>query len=590
MRALAGLGWIALGVAAGAWGCLALARSNPTLRGESGVVFLAWWCGAFVALALAMFGAQLVFARVAARPETRADAASFARGLLVAGIATASIALTTGIGDGALRWGGRAVLVFAALLACARLRAHTPRWLERAAIALAFAAALALPWRAIAQLRANVSARVTTPAPALVNARTPLLVIGLDGLEWRKLRPLIAAGRLPTFARLVANGATAPLRTLVPTWSPIVWNTIATGRGESGHGVRDFSELRFPGMSCGVQRLRKSPKLLPVGAGAATLVDLFQRAGLLTEIPITGCHRQEPAFWDAYSEAGGQVAVLSWYATWPAYPVRGSLVSDNNPLRAAFQATEFTGHLNRTGITEPPELLARLSALPLSADLRDDDLTLATPVFSELSADERAKLRGKGALALYRTIRGTDEFVFRSAQDLLAKERPGLLAMYATGIDNVSHRQGKWPGVVDHYYEWIDGLLGELLAMAPLNATTLIVSDHGWSYDPAAFGHAHAPDGVFLLSGPGVPAGELSQAPHVRDVAPTVLALLGLPPGKRIEGEAVWDALPPALREGAKARAPHDYATLSRRAPRGGSEPQLQEETMERLRALGYVK
>ncbi len=583
-------GWLALGVAAGAFACFRLAEVNPTLRGESGIVFLAWWCGSFALLALAVPILQTLLARLAATSASRAEATSLTRGLALAVAAGAVIAGTMGIGGGALRWGVRGAVVLGVAVLLARARQRTPAWLEHAVFAVALAAAVLVPWRAAERIRANVPPAIFSAPPAIVSQQTPLLVIGLDGLEWRKLRPLMAAGRLPTFARLVESGATAPLRTLVPTWSPIVWNTLGTGLEETGHGVRDFSELRFPGMQCGVQRLRKDPALMPAGVGVPTLVQLLFGIGLLREFPITGCQRTEPAFWDAFSEAGGRVAVVSWYATWPAYPVHGALVSDNNPARAAFQATEFLGKLDGSGITEPPELLARLSALRLAPDLRDDALSLATPIFSELSAEEREKLRGTGALALFRAIKGSDEFVFRSAQDLLAKDQPALVAMYATGIDNVSHRLGKRPGIVDHYYEYVDGLLGRLLAAVPPNATLLIVSDHGWNYEQGTFGHPNAPDGVFLLSGPGVPAGELSASPHVRDVAPTVLALLGLPPSTRMRGAAVWDALPEHVRESAKRRAAHDYATLMRHPPRGGDSAQLQEETMDRLKALGYVE
>jgi hypothetical protein len=583
-------GFVALGVAVAGWSGLRLADVNPTLRGPSGLVFLAWWCGAFAALGVAVGVLHALAARFLAEADMRDHAMSFARGLALSAAIAGAFAVTVFVASGPMRWGLRGAVALGAAALAARLRVGTPVWLERAALAVALAFAVALPFRAALQIRANAPLQIATPPPALAGAQPPLIVIGLDGLEWGKLDPLMAAGRLPAFSALVAHAATAPLRTLVPTWSPIVWSTIATGTNEERHGVRDFSEMRFPGMSCGVQRLRKSPTLLPAGLGVPTLVRLLHGSGLLAEVPVTGCHRTEPAFWDVHSEAGGTAAVVGWYATWPAYPLRGSMVSDNNPARAAFQATEFDGHLADDGITEPPELLARLSKLPVPADLGSDELTLATPVFSELSAAERESLRGTPSLALYRTIRATDSFAFRSAKELLTKDHPSLIAIYATGIDNVSHRHGKRPGVVDHYYEWIDTQLGDLLAAVPAEAMVMVVSDHGWHYEASTFGHGDAPDGVFLLAGPGVPAGRLASAPHVRDIAPTALALLGLPPGTRIEGEAVWSALPPGVRESAQRRKPQDYATLTRRKPRAGSAPRLQEETMERLKALGYVE
>ena len=45
------------------------------------------------------------------------------------------------------------------------------------------------------------------------------------------LEPLLEAGELPNLARLMADGASGPLRSLEPRRkSPVIWTTIATGR------------------------------------------------------------------------------------------------------------------------------------------------------------------------------------------------------------------------------------------------------------------------------------------------------------------------------------------------------------------------
>ena len=45
------------------------------------------------------------------------------------------------------------------------------------------------------------------------------LIIGLDGLNWPLLEPLLAAGLLPTLARLRREGVAAPLLSVLPTQS-----------------------------------------------------------------------------------------------------------------------------------------------------------------------------------------------------------------------------------------------------------------------------------------------------------------------------------------------------------------------------------
>jgi len=99
------------------------------------------------------------------------------------------------------------------------------------------------------------------------------------------------------------------------------------------------------------------------------------------------------------------------------------------------------------------------------------------------------------------------------------------------------------------------------------------------SADPAISG-AHAPDGIYLLSGPSASRAVGADSLHVVDVAPTVAAILGLPASPLWTGRpAIAGAyLPPA--------SPGDYP------PPGGTgeEPErISQELIERLRALGYL-
>ena len=57
-------------------------------------------------------------------------------------------------------------------------------------------------------------------AAARSKAPRRLVIVGVDGGDWLNLRPLIDAGKLPNFARLVREGATGPLRSEEPMLSP----------------------------------------------------------------------------------------------------------------------------------------------------------------------------------------------------------------------------------------------------------------------------------------------------------------------------------------------------------------------------------
>ena len=56
-----------------------------------------------------------------------------------------------------------------------------------------------------------------------------LLILGWDGADWDVLDPLLEAGALPHLAGLLARGCRAPLASLEPRLSPLLWTSAVTG-------------------------------------------------------------------------------------------------------------------------------------------------------------------------------------------------------------------------------------------------------------------------------------------------------------------------------------------------------------------------
>ena len=100
---------------------------------------------------------------------------------------------------------------------------------------------------------------------------------------------------MPTLGRLVREGDSGRLSTLHPPLSPLVWTSMLTETSPLEHRILDF--------------LRVNP---------AT----HKRE------PITSDERQVPAIWNMASAAGKRVAALGFWATYPAEPVNGLIVSD----------------------------------------------------------------------------------------------------------------------------------------------------------------------------------------------------------------------------------------------------------------------
>jgi predicted AlkP superfamily phosphohydrolase/phosphomutase len=67
-----------------------------------------------------------------------------------------------------------------------------------------------------------------------------VIVLGVDGLDYQLVRRLIAAGRMPNFARLSASGTFQPLASSIPPQSPVAWSSFITGLDPGRTHIFDF--------------------------------------------------------------------------------------------------------------------------------------------------------------------------------------------------------------------------------------------------------------------------------------------------------------------------------------------------------------
>jgi len=615
-------GGLLIGLAAGSFAV----RINPSLRDPADARhFLALTALAYLVVFALSGLAAGALARAVRRRAAPADdswlASCVARGL--AGLVAFGVFWLAQLAIGTFNWRGETnpqnVLASSALALLAGVLAlrgvsipAIARALARAsrpasAVLLLACGALFLGAGSLPRAPSAHAGGPSEPVAAKVPGERParrVLLIGIDGADWGRIDPLLAAGRLPNFERLCARGVRAPLTSRLPTWSPILWNTISTGRTEDEHGVLDFTELELWGLSRGIQRaypkMRVAP-LMPHNVGLAALLELAKRRGWAPEMPVTALQRRVKSVWNVLSERGVEVGVVRWFASWPAEEVRGYLVSDNDPWSQAFAASkDALPHVETDGFTWPPELAGELGALMGEVGARERNGTgsdpLAHPILADLSAAERADaLRTPANLRSLEVICHGDRFATSAALELLREKGVEFLAVYLRGIDNVSHRLSKYTGVVDRTYEWTDALIGELCADLGDDTSVLVVSDHGWCYDEESplFMHNHGPDGVAILSGAGVRAGaELASKPSLLDVAPTVLALFGVPASLEMPGSAISAALTPeAQAAAALARVPThgDYHPRWSALPSGATGGKSRAEAVELLRDLGYL-
>jgi tetratricopeptide (TPR) repeat protein len=414
------------------------------------------------------------------------------------------------------------------------------------------------------------------------------LLVGLDGVDWRILRPLLEKGSLPNLGGLVERGTVASLASIEPLISPPIWTSIATGVKPERHGITWFlSDTDRPGQ----------------------------------RIPVTSAQRRTKALWNMLSERGRSVSVVGWWATFPAERVRGYLVSDF----VGYHGFGNSGRAVQTdlGKTYPPGFLDEIrSELPDPKAVPFETVARFARVGRE--EYERA-LRGEGRwgepIALLCSYLATAESYVRISERAWSLLAPDLRAVYFELPDAVCHlfarfapprrmtvsEEGweRFSGTVEEVYRHQDELLGKLLGLVGPEVAVFVVSDHGFKWgerrpeegDEVEVGRAHLwhePEGIFVAAGAGIRRRQEIGRASVLDVTPTLLRYLGLPTAKDMDGAPLLDIFEPAWLEENAARQIDSYATGSAQgSEREGGWEEVAEgfarEQEERLAGLGYL-
>lgn len=426
-----------------------------------------------------------------------------------------------------------------AVLPEARLsRRHLVRFLLGAAVLLSLALAASVMGERSAE---------RAPAYAVVPTGLRIRVLGIDGLEARMAEQMLARGEMPNLQALLASGARARLQAEPERVPAIVWTTVATGRGPEAHGIQAPGARRLAGMRTPVS----------LGSGEGPLGRLGAATDLLrltrTE-PPSSVLRSVKTFWNVASDKGLRVGVVNWWATWPCDTLDGYVVTDRTFFR-----------IERGGATDreacPPEVFERL------VDLRP-------------AVADRA--------------RALDLFYSAAARRLRAAPPPDVEAVYLPGLDiatmqllgeapaaDLASLDQRLEGVRAHY-RFVDERLGEVRGELGPGDVLLLAADPGRL---ARQGSAPAV-GLLVLAGDIVTPGDMGEASE-RDIAPTVLHLLGLPVSRELSGRVLEAALRRDWREAhpvrfveAYGRRPHARAQLS----------DFDAQVVEELRSLGYIQ
>jgi len=129
----------------------------------------------------------------------------------------------------------------------------------------------------------------------MVDQKTKVFVLGLDGASWNVLKPLIEKGKLPTFKKLIESGSYGKLESITPPISVPAWKCYSTGRDPSKLGVYSFLMLDLENYT---YKVAKSTDFRGLD------------------------------IWDVLGEYGKISVVYKMFSTYPAKKIKGCIVSE----------------------------------------------------------------------------------------------------------------------------------------------------------------------------------------------------------------------------------------------------------------------
>jgi len=361
-----------------------------------------------------------------------------------------------------------------------------------------------------------------------------VLLIGWDAADWKIINPLLDQGLMPTLDEFVNHGVMGNLATLRPILSPMLWNSIATGKRPDKHGILGFME---PDAQTGGVR------------------------------PTTSTSRKVKAIWNILTQRGYKAHVLGWFAGHPAEPVSGISVSDLFPYSVGPLDQEWP---LPPGAVHPESLRETFAELRMHpAEVSEAAILPWIPRAAEIDQE-----KDKG-LQSFAKILAENCSIHNAATWILQNEPWDFLAVYYNGVDHFCHgfmhfhpprmegipedKFEIYKDVVNGAYRFHDMMLQTLLTLAGPEVTVLLVSDHGFHSDhlrprgiplePAGPAVQHRQFGIVCMKGPHIKQDERIYGATLLDVTPTVLTLFGLPVGEDMDGRVLVQAFedPPEI-------------------------------------------
>jgi predicted AlkP superfamily phosphohydrolase/phosphomutase len=272
---------------------------------------------------------------------------------------------------------------------------------------------------------------------ALDKRRRRVCVIGLDGASPDLMTTWVKDGKLPTFERLMREGAFGRLESVPNQRSAAAWTSFMTGRNPGRHGIYEFYEY-----ASDRRRIRF----------------------------LNGGDKDGPSIWSLLSDRGRPVGVMNVPMTYPAERVNGFVIA----------GLDAPGRRSR-GFTHPPELLEELER-GFGEYILEPGLT-GLIVAGKLEGALQAlwtELDQKAAIVKHLMKEKEWDLFVTVFRSLDAAQHCFWKYMDPAHPAFDSEEAQSYGDTIEKTYRRIDRYVGEVLEGLGEDTSLLIVSDHGF--------------------------------------------------------------------------------------------------------------
>jgi len=444
-----------------------------------------------------------------------------------------------------------------------------------------------------------------TPETGPADHNGQVMLFGLDGATWDLLVPLLKMGRCAVIQTLFRQGSAGTLSTIVPTLSPVIWTSIATGMLPENHGIHHFAHFELPLLGTLPAKLHWPAHTLTKQA-----VKSLEKIGIISSELYTSTSRTAPTFYEILSASGENTGVVNWWCSWPLSPQQGFNISE----RFSYSVGEAILGPNATRRNEifPAILEDHYRAMvrtprELSVSELNQFMSLTEQEIRNIEQNEKKQWFFSNWF-WFRTVYQSDASLSEIGFDLFKKYNPRLFCIYLQAIDVVGHHFWhylepenfpslgpdeieQFRNVIPAVYDHQDKLLGTMIGSGP-EKTVLIVSDHGMIPTgrlPKSGDHVIGqPSGIFLGCGPALKPHTIVSGLSVIDIAPLTLYLMGYPFSQDMDGRFPGEMIRAAYLDQNPVQSIPSYRHI-----RGQMTTDIQSSTDEdlfkKLKGLGYL-